>query len=358
MRTAIIALTAVLVASGLTACDSDRIDPVALSDTPKIGVILPDSRSSSRWENVDRVALQAALNDAGVPFTIQNAQGDRTVFRTLAAQMLADGVTVLMITNLDAASGTAVLDLAHKRGATTIDYDRLTVGGGADYHVTVDQRKVGQLMGLGLLRCVNDRKATGSVVAQLDGSATDNAATLRKDGYAAVLAPRFRSGDLVKGPDAAVTDRDRATDIFAGMLDDNPRIGAVVAADDAIAGAAISVLRQHGRAGTVPVTGQDASVEGLRAVLAGQQCMTVYKPYRKQARAAAELAVALAKGDRAKAGGTVRDPKTRRDVPAVLLEPKPIFRADVKDVVADGFVTAADLCTPDLRVQCDRVGVK
>lgn len=360
MRRAIMALTAVLVASGPTACEGDRIDPVSLTDTPKIGVILPDSKSAGRWENADRVALQAALNEAGVPFTVQNAQGDRTVFRTLAAQMLADGVTVLMIVNLDADSGRAVLDLARTRGATTVDYDRFTIGGNADYHVGFDNRKVGQLIGQGMLQCVKDRKTTGSVVAQLHGSPTDSTATTLKDGYSSVLAPRFRSGDLVKGPEAAVPDRDRekAATTFADMIDENPQIGAVVAADDLLAGAAISVLRQLGRAGTVPVTGQDATVGGLRDILAGQQCMTVYKPYRREAKTAADLLVALAKGERPRTTGKLRDPKTRRDVPAVLVEPKSIFRGNVRDVVTDGFVTVADLCPAELRSECDRAGIR
>ncbi|WP_368858782.1 substrate-binding domain-containing protein, partial [Cellulomonas sp. GbtcB1] len=67
----------------------------------KVGVILPDTKSSSRWESADRNYLEQAFMDLGVDYDIQNAQGDKTQFQTIAHQMITSGVNVLMIVNLD-----------------------------------------------------------------------------------------------------------------------------------------------------------------------------------------------------------------------------------------------------------------
>ncbi len=140
------------------------------------------------------------------------------------------------------------------------------------------------------------------------------------------------------------------------------QIDGVVAANDGLGGAVIAVLARNGLAGKVPVTGQDATDEGLQRVLLGNQCMTVYKAIKKEADAASGLAIALAKGDTAAADalatGSVTDTKTNQPVKSVLLTPVGIYPENVKDVVADGFTTAAELCTtPQLQTACTKYGV-
>ena len=97
--------------------------------TGKIGVILPDTESSVRWESADRPALEAAFEEAGVEYTIQNAEGDAEKMTQIADTMIGDGVTVLAIVNLDSESGAAIQEKANSQGVATIDYDRLTLGG-------------------------------------------------------------------------------------------------------------------------------------------------------------------------------------------------------------------------------------
>jgi D-xylose transport system substrate-binding protein len=357
-------LAACLVASvgvgGLIGCDSRKAAHGPPPRPAKVGVILPNSRSATHWETVDRPSLQAAFIAAGVPFVIQNAQGDPTAFRTIAEQMIAEGVTVLMITSLDSGSGGAVLAEARAHNVATIDYDRLTLGGGADYFVGFDNVKAGVLLAEGLARCLTDRDVTAPVVAELDGSPTDYNATLFKKGYDSVLGAKYRTGEYVRGPDRAVPDGDRAqaATTFQQMLADSDHLDGVVAATDTLAAAVIGVLRSRGLAGTVAVTGQDATLEGLRQVLAGEQCLTVYKPSKKEAAAAADLAVTLAKGQRRPLSDKIADPQRSRDVPAVLLAPRPIVSTDVKDLVADGFVNAADLCTSVRIARCRDLGIR
>ena len=135
----------VLATGGLTACGDDKADDRGTGGTRQEGrrsaSSCPDSKSSARWETADRKYLEAAFKAAGVDYDIQNAQGDKTAFQTIADQMITSGVTVLMIVNLDSGTGKAVLDKAKAQGVATIDYDRLTLGGGADVLRQLRQRR-------------------------------------------------------------------------------------------------------------------------------------------------------------------------------------------------------------------------
>ncbi|MFF4341286.1 sugar ABC transporter substrate-binding protein [Kitasatospora sp. NPDC001540] len=327
---------------------------------PKIGVILPDSKSSVRWETADRTYLAAAFKAAGVDYDIQNAEGDKQAFQTIADQMITGGVNVLVIVNLDSGTGKAVLDKAKAQGVATIDYDRLTLGGSAQYYVSFDNTQVGKLQGEGLAKCLGDTGAKNPVVAELNGSPTDNNATLFANGYNSVLDPKYASGEYVKGPNQSVPDWDnaQAQTIFEQMYTSQPNINGVLAANDGLANSAIAVLRKNHRNGQVPITGQDATVQGLQNILAGDQCMTVYKAVKKEADAAAALAVELAGGKKSAPATTVHDPTGNRDVPAVLLAPTAIFKENVQDVVTDGYVTKADLCAGAYAELCTKAGIK
>ncbi|WP_117214146.1 sugar ABC transporter substrate-binding protein [Allorhizocola rhizosphaerae] len=326
---------------------------------PKIGVILPDSKSSVRWETADRKYLEAAFKAAGVDHVIQNAQGDKAAFQNIADQMITSGVTVLMIVNLDSGTGKAVLDKAKSQGVATIDYDRLTLGGSASYYVSFDNVKVGKLQGEGLVKCLTEKGVTNPTVAYLNGSPTDNNATLFREGYDSILKPKFDSGTYKKGPEQSVPQWDNAQAgvMFEQMLTQTGgKIDGVLSANDGLGNAAIAVLKKNNI--KVPVTGQDATVQGLQNILAGDQCMTVYKAIKKEADAAAELAIALAKGENKQVSGKVTDPEGKRDVPSVLLDPVAIYFDSVKAVVDDGYVTKAELCTADFAAKCEQAGIK
>jgi D-xylose transport system substrate-binding protein len=366
MRKGLFALAAVsLLATGsMAACGGDDSGDTGSSGgaaaTGKVGVILPDTKSSARWATADLTYLKKAFETAGVQADIQNAQGDKTQFQTIADGMISSGVKVLMIVNLDSGTGKAVLDKAKKSGIATIDYDRLTLNGGANYYVSFDNVKVGELQGQGLVDCLAAKKAVKPVVAELNGSPTDNNATLFKQGYDSVLKPKYDAGEFVKGPDQSVPDWDNAQagTIFEQMLTSNKNIKGVLAANDGLGNAAISVLKKNKLNGQVPVTGQDATVQGLQNILAGDQCMTVYKAIKKEADAASELAIALAKGEKpSTATAVTKDPESGQDVPSVLLTPQSITKDNVKDVITDGYVTAAEICTADFAKACADAGI-
>jgi D-xylose transport system substrate-binding protein len=360
-RTLAIAAACLLVSALVAGCGSSNESGAGddESERPRVGVILPDTKSSQRWTESEPKFFKRAFDRAGVPVEIRNAQGDPAAFQRIGDEMINSGVRILIITNVDSDSGKVVLDRARAEGIPTIDYERLTLSGGADYYVSFDNNAIGETLGYGLTKCVTAAKVVRPVVAELNGSPTDSLATMYKEGYDRVLQPQFDSSTYIKGPDQFVPNWDgrEAEQIFTQMLEQQPKIRAVLAANDDLAAAVLRVLKAKGLTGRIPVTGQDATVAGLRNVLAGDQCMTIYKKIELEAGTAANLAVKLFKGEKPKVGGEVQDPQSGRYVPFASLPPMTIEAAQVKEVVADGFVSRAELCVGRYAALCDRYGV-
>ncbi|MFC7500569.1 sugar ABC transporter substrate-binding protein [Nocardioides sp. CPCC 206347] len=344
-------------ALSLSACGSDDgTDSAGDKDAieGKIGVILPDTESSVRWESADRPALETAFKAAGVEYSIQNAEGDAEKMAQIADSMIADGVTVLAIVNLDSASGAAIQEKAKSQGVATIDYDRLTLEGSAEYYVSFDNTVVGELQGQGLADCLGDKDAN---IIYLNGSPTDNNATLFSAGAHSVL-DKITSYKKVGEQAVPEWDNEEAAVIFQQLYTQaDGKVDGVLAANDGLGGAVISILEGNGLAGKVPVTGQDATVEGLQNILAGTQCMTVYKSATQEANALAEAAIALASGKDAETTGTTKDSESGREVPSILLEPKAITKDNVGDVIDDGGQKLADVCTADFADACKAAGL-
>lgn len=337
----------------LSACGSDSSKDGGKAEG-KIGVILPDTKSSVRWESADKPALEKAFKAAGVDYSIQNAEGDAEKMATIADGMITDGVTVLAIVNLDSDSGAAIEEKAKKQGVKTIDYDRLTLGGSADAYISYDNSKVGALQGEGLAKCLGDKDAN---IIYLNGSPTDNNATLFSQGAHSVLDKNaaFKNVGEQAVPD---WDNDKAVTIFEQLFTKvDGKVDGVYAANDGLGGGVISILKKNGLAGKVPVTGQDATVEGLQNILAGTQCMTIQKSATGQAGALAEAAIAMVKGDKPATTGTVRDDTGNRDVPAILLDPVAIDKSNVKAVIDAGDMKASDLCTGEFAKLCTDAGI-
>jgi D-xylose transport system substrate-binding protein len=375
MRSKSLALIAVGtgLAVAMTACGANSStggsSSTGTSDTgsagggTKVGVILPETASSARWEGFDKPLLAAALKAEGLDADIQNAQGDVQKFSTLADGMINAGVKVLIIASPDSSVGAAVAAKADAQGIPVIDYDRLNLGGTSKYYVSFDNVKVGELQGQGLATALKGQK--GAEVIQIEGAPTDNNATLFTEGQEKILKPLYASGDLklVQSQPIDNWDNQKGGQVFEQILTGNgQKVGGVVAANDGLAGAVITVLKKFGLNGKVPVTGQDATPDGLQAVLRGDQYMTVFKPIKAEAEAASKLAAALAKGDTAAADkiatGTTKDTKANRDVKSVLLDAQLITKDKVKSVVDAGAVKASEICVADLAAVCTELGIK
>jgi len=325
----------------------------------KVAVLLPDSKSSVRWETVDRPSLQAAFDAAGVEVEIQNAEGDKSTQQQQAEQAITNGAKVLLLVNLDSGSGAAIAANAKSQGVKVIDYDRLTLDTDAtDYYVSFNNEKVGQLQGQGIVDCLGDKQ--GAEIAVLNGSPTDNNATLFKQGYDSVINPKFDSGEWKEVDDQAVPDWDnqKALTIFEQILQKNGnKIDGVVAANDGLGNAAISALKQR-KLPQVPVTGQDATLQGIQNIVNGDQCMTVYKAVKKEADAAAELAIALAKGEEPTAETTPVNNGTK-DVPSILLDPVAVTEDNISEYTGEpDFPKVEEICAGDLAAKCKEIGLE
>jgi D-xylose transport system substrate-binding protein len=356
-RTHSLVLVGLIGALALTGCGDDTETPSGADDAPaagKIGVILPDTKSSVRWESADRPALEAAFEAAGVEYSIQNAEGSADTMATIADSMIADGVTVLAIVNLDSASGASIQEKAATQGVLTLDYDRLTLGGSAEAYISFDNNVVGELQGQGLADCLGDKPAN---IIYLNGSPTDNNATLFSAGAHSVL-DKISNYKVVGEQAVPDWDTEQAVTIFEQLYTQaDGNVDGVYAANDGLGGSVISILEKNGKAGKVPVTGQDATVEGLQNILAGTQCMTIYKSAKAEAGALAEAAIALVNGDEVATNGVTADSEGGRDVPSVLLTPELINKDNVKFVIDDGGAAASDVCAGDFAKLCADAGI-
>jgi D-xylose transport system substrate-binding protein len=289
---------------------------------------------------------------------IQNAEGDKSTQQQQAEQAITNGAKVLLLVNLDSGSGAAIAANAKAQGAKVIDYDRLTLDTDAtDFYVSFDNEKVGQLQGQGLVDCLGS--ASKPAVAVLNGSPTDNNATLFKKGYDSVINPKFKSGEWTEVADQSVPDWDnqKALTIFEQMLQkaDN-KVDGVLAANDGLGNAAISAIKQR-KLDQIPVTGQDATLQGIQNIVAGDQCMTVYKAIKKEADAAAKLAIALAKGE-APQGADAKTNNGAKDVPSVLLDPVPVTKDNVGEYIGEpDFPKKEEICTGKLQAACTEAGL-
>jgi D-xylose transport system substrate-binding protein len=351
-------------ASSASAPPTTPASPVA-NATGMVGVILPDTTSSTRYTLYDAPLLKAAFDAAGIRSDIQNAQGSTANFQQIAQSMIGEGVKVLIIDSIDPTSGIAVEQQAAAAGIKVVDYDRVNPGGSASDYVSFDNLEVGTLQGQTLVDCLSQDGVTKpSVIMENGGTDVDNNAVLFAQGANGVLKPLQQSGKLTlesevvdKGWDIA-----NAGPTFSQALTAaGGHVDGVVAANDDIANAVISVLQQNGLAGHVVVTGQDAQVEGLQNILKGQQSMTVFKNVTYEADAAAKLAIALISGqDPTSLGITFSsqqiDPRNP-SLQSVLLPPQVITYSNVEDVITAGALTAAQVCN-GIKTQCQQAGVK
>jgi D-xylose transport system substrate-binding protein len=348
MRTVLAVVAAALVL-GVAACGDD--EPAGGDSggggkelSGKIAVLLPDTKSSDRWEKADRRFFEEAFKAAGLSaddYLINNAQGDPATQRSQAEQAITEGAKVILLTNLDSGSGAAIIDASKDAGATMIDYDRLTLKGDADYYVSGDATEAGRLQGQGLIDDLDK-----GAIAMLHGAPTDSFATDLQKGYKEVLKPKLDSGDYTLAAEQAVPNWDgqQALTIFEQMLQKTGnKIDGVVAANDTLANSVISALQAR-HLDLVPVTGLDATAQAVQHILAGEQSMTVYFSIKDQATKAANLAVQIARGEEPTGVETEVDNGTKK-VPTIFLKPVTIRKDNIADtVIADDFVSWDDVC--------------
>src|SRR5581483_4276991 len=257
---------------------------------------------------------------------------------------------------VDSDAAAAIADLAKTKNVPVISYDRLIKGTDAvNYYISFDNEQVGKLQGQSLLQALSGK--TNPSIVMINGSPTDNNATLFKKGAHSVLdgkvtiAKEYDTPDW--SPDKAQEEMTQALTALGNKVD------GVYAANDGTAGGAIAAMKAAGLSPLPPITGQDAELAAIQRILAGEQYMTVYKAIKPEAEAAAELAFDLLTGkqpDPSMLNGKVNNGKT--DVPSILLTPVAVTKANVKDtVIADGFWSVDQVCTSDYTAACAAAGL-
>jgi D-xylose transport system substrate-binding protein len=332
-----------------------------------IGVLLPDTTTSARYESFDRPYLTKAFQAAGLgasDFKIDNAQGSVSTMQTQAEADITQGASVLLVDALDSGSGAAIEANAASKGVKVIDYDRLVKGGAADRtYVSFDNVKVGQLIGQGEVDCISAWNVSKPNILVMDGDPTDNNATLFAQGYNGVLKSHFADGSFVKvGEPAGTWTPSVAQTTFDQQYTAHPNINAVVTPNDDNANAVIASLQKLNiPPKKFPTTGQDASLSGLQNILKGFQCGTVYKPIYLEAQGAAAAAIYVRAGQKAPSSlvnGKTQDSTASTSIPSVLLTPLWVTTANMQStVIKDGAAKSSQLCIAAVASACTTAGI-
>jgi len=364
---------AVTVPSGLSVSSLDSsfsqmasLKPVTAAGHGLVGVILPDTTSSTRYVNFDLPYLTKAFQMAGyasTDFKIDNAQGsDATELATAQADITA-GATVLIYDPLNSTVGAQIQAYAESHGVKAISYDRATFQGTNTYYVSFDNFQVGKLIGKGFTDCVTAWNVSSPQVFVLNGGEdTDPNAISFAQGYNSVIwgnqttpepAGTTNSMGYKLVGDQITPNWVNATGgtIFQQQFTAHPEINATVEANDGLAHAVIQDLKNSGVAAKkIPTTGQDATLTGMTDILQGFQCGSVYKAVYLEAQDAVAIATILRAGltpPAALVNSTTKPASGPGSTePASLLTPTWVNVTNMAStVIKDGFVSGAALCS-------------
>jgi len=333
---------AALVLSGCTA--------VPQSTAIKIALLLPESKTA-RYESFDRPYFEKRITELGdYEVLYSNADQDAAKQQSQAEAALASGVAVLVLDPVDSAAAVSIVTAANAQGVPVVSYDRLVAGGRLDFYVSFDNERVGELQGTALIDKLDADDAGGGILV-LNGSPADGNAILFKEGAHSVIDG---SGyEILAEFDTPDWSPDKAQEWVAGQITQfSGQISGVYAANDGTAGGAIAALKAANVSPLPVVIGQDAELAAIQRIVAGDQYMTIYKAMRAQAELAAEVAVALAKGE------AVSGETTMQGTPTTLL-PIVVVTIDniLETVVADGLYTIDEICTPEYAAACEKAGI-
>lgn len=329
---------------------------------PKIGFLLPEN-STPRYEAADKPYFEDEVKKicSDCEILYQNSGEKVNEQQSQAESVLTQGADVLVVDPVDATSSAAIAAKAKAQNVPVISYDRLILNSpDVDYLVGFDNIKVGELQGSTLADALKaNGKASGPVI-QLNGDPADNNAK----GFAQGATNAFKQAGVTvaKTYDTPAWDASKAQTEAQQALTALGKNGVagVLAANDDLGGGAIAALKNAGlNPADVPVTGQDSTVAGVQRILAGQQLMTIYKAIQPEAKAAAQLAVALAKGDKPPAGlvnGKTNNLET--EVPSITFDPVAVTKDNVKkEVIDSGFLKASEVCTAQYAAACKKAGI-
>jgi putative multiple sugar transport system substrate-binding protein len=351
---------AALLLAGVSACSSAQ----AASETGGlVGIAMP-TKSLQRWNN-DGAHLDALLKGAGYTTDLQYADNKADQQITQIQDMIKENPKVLVIASVDGTALGPVLAQAKAKHIVVIAYDRLINGTpNVDYYATFDNYKVGQLQGQFIVDQLGLKDGKGPFnLEPFAGSPDDNNAKFFFAGAWDVLAPYVAKGQLVvPSGKAPATDADwtkigiqgwttasakTEMDTRLNSFYQGRKVQVVLSPNDSLA---LGIEQSLDAKGYKPgsdwplVTGQDADTANVKNLLAGKQTMTVWKDTRTLGDQVAEMVDQIVKGKTVMLNDTKTYSNGAKVVPAYLLPPQVVTKADVQTALVDsGFVTASDV---------------
>jgi len=318
----------------------------------QVGVLLPETASSARWDSKDKPLLTADIQATlpGSTVDYQNAGGDAGTQQTQADGALTKGDCILVVAASDSVKASRIVADAKADNIPVIAYDRLIQSNDLAYYVSFDNVMVGSLQGQYIADHYKDFVKSGvGNVAMINGSKTDNNAILFAQGAHSKLDPLFASGALKNVYEQYTPNWDNPTaqtEMEAALTANANKIQIAYVANDGMAATVIAALKAQKLNGKVLVTGQDATVAGLQNILLGDQSMTVFKDISLEAQGTANVVAAISNGTSTASltNGATTKTQGGASIPSVLETPQAIDKTSVKTVVTAGFVTITDLC--------------
>lgn len=318
-----------------------------------IGVLLPDTASSARWDSKDKPGLingiQSALPGSHVDYS--NANGVAATQQNQAEQDLTKGDCILVVAAQDSVAASAIVQKAKQQNVPVIAYDRLIQDNDLKYYVSFDNTKVGELQGQYIVDNYSKYiHGANKNIVLINGSKTDNNAILFNKGVLNKVQPLLDNKTLTDVYDTFTPDwnNDTArTEMDQALTKNQNNVQIAYVANDGMANSVIASLKAQKLNGKVLVTGQDATVAGIQNILTGDQAMTVYKAITKEANATSQLVAAISNGtDTASlTNGATTATQGGANIPSVLETPVAVDKTNIATtVIADGFVTKADVC--------------
>jgi D-xylose transport system substrate-binding protein len=349
-----------VVALGLVACGGD--DDGGGDGGGKIALLLPESQTT-RYEAADRPYFESNVEELcpDCELLYYNADQDVANQQQQVETAITEDVDVMVLDPVDSASAGGLANRAKQAGIPVVSYDRLILNADLDYYASFDSVTVGEQQGESLVEKLQQEDSPQGPIVVINGDPQDNNAKLFNEGATSVfdqegveIAREFDTPDWL--PENAQREMDQA---ITALGEDG--FEAVYAANDGTAGGAIAALKGAGiDPSTKPTTGQDAELAAIQRILAGEQYMTVYKPYRTLAENAAEIAVAIVNGEEPPAEliNSEEDNGTEQ-VPTALIDTIPVTSDNVEDtVIADKLYTVGDICTQQYQQACKDAGIQ
>jgi D-xylose transport system substrate-binding protein len=339
------------------------LKPLAARGRGSIAVILPDDATASHFGAFDAPYFRESFKKTGLKesqYSVQMPLGSDQF--SAAQKAIRRGASVLIVDTRYSGAGVRIESYAKAHGVAVIDYDWLTLGGSRNYYVAFDGLKIGVLLGQGLVTCASEWGVKHPQVIVMSGDPIDYNSAMYTEGYDAVLAGQFASGWQVVSNPPGTWNGNIALSEFQQEYAAHKNINAALIPNDEDGAPIIQYLQSQGvKAKTFPTTGLDATLTGLRNILTGYQCGTVYKPIWLEAQAAAALAMYVRAGvtpPGSLLNWSITDPQTNTSVPAVLLTPEWVTTENIKStVLADDFVAISKLCAGPIGAACAENGI-